>query len=174
MRKNKFFILPLFVLCLAAGCKKVEKNDVFLHSIYSVLSETSNLYRTNGSFFTYQYLSPAYKTFVAGDTLTIAGILGGSAARRQVTIGDSTVQLFNQASYRLYNKTTNDTIGTNVDYMQCRMPRGETGNTAAVTVTVNGVTINAPAVLIQQYFIIARPTAPTLVGEKVGEGLPST
>src|SRR5260221_183408 len=173
MRKNKFFILPLFVLCLAAGCKKVEKNDVFLHSIYSVLSETSNLYRTNGSFFTYQYLSPAYKTFVAGDTLTIAGILDGSAARRQVTIGDSTVQLFTQASYRLYNKSTNDTIWTNVDYMQCRIPRGVTGNTVAVTVTINGVTINAPAVKIQQYTNIASATDTTLVVEKVAEWLPA-
>lgn len=166
-------IILLLVVYMAAGCKKVEKNNEFLHSIYSVLSQTTNLYKTDGSFFAYQYSTPAFKTLVAGDTLSIAGILGGSNAQRMIKIGDSTVQVFGQTQYRMFNKSTGDTIWTDVDYLQCRIPRGTTGNNVSVMMTVNGITIQAPAVKIQQFTDIPSATDTTLVVEKVGEWLPS-
>ncbi len=173
MNKLQFPILLLGFFWVITGCKKVERNDAFLHSIYSVLSETSNLYRTNGSFFTYQYPTPAYKTLVAGDTLIIAGILGGSNAQRSVSVGDSAVSVFNQASYRIYSTTMGDTVWTNIDYFQCRIPRGVTGSAVPVSITVNGITINAPAIKVQQYTDIPSATDTTLIVEKIAEWMPA-
>lgn len=168
---NKRYLPLLFILFLLWACKKVEKNNDFLRTVYSVITE-SNLYREDGSFFFYQY-AQAGKTLVPGDTIMIAGILGGRNARRTVQIGDSTLEIFNQAPYRIYNTSTKDTIWADVDYLQCRIPKSvATGNSVPVTVTVNGISIPAPGIKIQQYSNIPSATDTTLVVEKVGEWLP--
>jgi hypothetical protein len=155
------------------SCKKVEKNDEFLHSIYSVMT-SGILYRENNSFFSYEYTSATTgKSLVPGDTLTIAGILGGSHASREIMIGDSVVRTFNPGQYRIREINAKDTIWTNVDYIQCRIPAGVANNSVPVTIIINGSTINAPALKIQEYSSIPSATDTTLIVEKVAEWLPA-
>lgn len=168
--KITFWTLSCLILA-AAGCRKVEKNNDFLKTIYSVIT-SGTLYKEDGSFTSYEYISGT-NSVVPGDTLSIAGILGGNDARRVVTIGDSTVEVFNGAHYRLRNTSTQDTIWTDIDYMQCRVPAGVSGNSVPVTVTVNGIPIIAPSLKIVQYTNIPSATDTTLVVQKVAEWLPA-
>ncbi|WP_143307498.1 hypothetical protein [Chitinophaga vietnamensis] len=170
MRIQRFYILLILLFSFAA-CKKVEHYDNFLHTVYSVIN-SGFLYRTDGSFFYYQY-PYADKTMVAGDTLHIAGILGGKGARKEVHIGDSVVTLFAETQYRIYNVVAKDTIWSDVDYFSCRIPQGITGNNVTVNVKVNGVSVTAPPLKILQYTNIPSATDTTLVVEKVTEWLPA-
>lgn len=158
------------ILFLTTGCKKVSHNDEFLQTIYSVLTESS-LYKTDGASFYYQYAASTGAR-VPGDTLTIAGILGGNNAQRVVKIGDSTVAIFGNTQYRIYDLSTKDTLWTTIDYFKCRIPKGINGNTVPVTITVNGMPVSAPVVKIQQYTDIVSATDITLIVEKILEWLP--
>src|SRR5262245_54339831 len=118
----------LFIACCQLAipaCKKVSQNDDFLHSIYSVIG-SGILLREDSSFFNYAYYVNMANSIplVAGDTLTVAGILGGTDAGREIKIGDSTVALFGYAQYSIKDKNTGTTL---VDYMKCRIPPGVNG-----------------------------------------------
>lgn len=161
-----------WLLLMMISCKKIDRNDAFLHSIYSVMG-SGQLYRQDGSFFNYEYLAATSgTTLVAGDTLDIAGILGGDNVPRKVTIGDSTVAVFSTRQYRVMDKSTGDSIWTPVDFIQCRIPVGIVGNSVTVSIAVNGVTIQAPPLKIKQYTDVPSATDTTLIVEKVGEWMP--
>lgn len=159
------------LLFLGLGCKKVDKNDALLHKVYSVLRE-GNLYRADGSFFYYQYGNTA-NTIVPGDTLTIGGILGGADAHRVVSIGDSTLDIIYQTQFRRPNKSIGDTAWITIDYLKCIVKKGLlTGNNVPVTITVNGTTVDAPSIKLQQFTSIPGATDTTLVVEKVAAWMP--
>ncbi|ASZ13686.1 hypothetical protein KTO58_05785 [Chitinophaga pendula] len=169
---NRLLYLLLFAIFCITACRKVEKNYDFLQSVYSVIT-SAVLYKEDGSFLIYGY-NGTDKAFVPGDTLTIAGILGGPNGKRVVKIGDSIVPVFGQQHLRLRNTSTKDTLWTNIDYMKVKITKGlQTGNNVPVIINVNGIDISAPGIRIQQFSDIPGATDTTLIVDKVGEWFPA-